>query len=374
MGGEGLQQVHVVVHAQLRGDGEHEGVGGHDGGVVLQGLDELVGFAGVAPAEGGLQAVDDADLVAAHGLADEQLPVVVVHEGEHAAADRDARVAGVAGVAPGDAVAGDLLGLEVGEGVAGGLGEQRRTHEVHALLGGPLGGVAAAGAPPDARRQAGGVRLDAEAAAPAELGGIRLGEGLAADGAQEQVELVAGDVGAAGVGRPLVAERLPAAEGGLGRPAGDAEGDAAVGKQVEGGGLLGEVQRVLVAHVDDAGADLDALRPRRDGRQQRHRRRRLPREMVHAEVGAVDAELVGRDGQVDGLREHVGGLVTRAAGAVVAEGQEPERFHVPVNKSGAGRIPAVCAVRRASCGCVACRRPTAAPARPCGAPRRWRTR
>ena len=335
--------MHVVVHAELRGDGEHQRIGAHHGLVRLQRLDELVGFAGVALAERRPEAVDDADLVAALRLADEQLPVVVGHQGEDAAADGHARDPLVAGGLPCGAVPGDLLGLQGGEGVAGGLGEQGGAHQVHALLAGPLGGVARACAPPDPRREPGGVRLDAQVPVRAELAGIGGGQALAADGAQEQVELLAGEVGAAGVGGAVIAEGLPAAQGGFRRSARDAEGHAPVGQQVEGGGFLGEVQRVLVAHVDDPGADLDALGPRGDRRQQRHGRRRLLGEMVDAEVRPVDADLVGGDGQFDGLLEHVGGVVAGAGAAEVAEGQEPERFHVHVNKTGAEAIPALTA-------------------------------
>ena len=58
----------------------------------------------------------------------------------------------------------DLLGLELVERHPGVLGQERRAHQVHALLGGPDGGRAGAGAPPDAIGQAGGLRLDGEPA------------------------------------------------------------------------------------------------------------------------------------------------------------------------------------------------------------------
>ena len=60
------------------------------------------------------------------------------------------------------------------------------------------------------------MRLDAQVPVRAELAGIGGGQAVAADGAQEQVELLAGDVGAAGVGGAVLAEGLPAAQGGLG--------------------------------------------------------------------------------------------------------------------------------------------------------------
>jgi len=58
-----------------------------------------------------------------------------------------------------------------------------------------------------------------------------------------------GDVNSTGVGAAGVAEGLPAAPGLLRRAAGDTDGDALIGEQVKGSNLLGQVERVLVAHV-----------------------------------------------------------------------------------------------------------------------------
>lgn len=52
--GEVLQDAQVRVHAQLAGDGDHEGVRLQQGGVLLQLFDELVRFVGVGASEGGL--------------------------------------------------------------------------------------------------------------------------------------------------------------------------------------------------------------------------------------------------------------------------------------------------------------------------------
>ena len=54
-----------------------------------------------------------------------------------------------------------VLRLQLVERHAAIFGEQGRRHEVHAAAPGPLGRVAVAGAPPDARAQAGRVGLDA---------------------------------------------------------------------------------------------------------------------------------------------------------------------------------------------------------------------
>ena len=98
-----------------------------------------------------------------------------------------------------------------------------------------------------------------------------------------------------------VAERLGAAPGGLGRAAADAELEPAAGEQIRGGGVLRHVQRVLVAHVDDAGADLDPAGLDADRGEERERRGELAREVVDADERAVDADLLGGDGELDRL-------------------------------------------------------------------------
>src|SRR5690606_3076275 len=99
------------------------------------------------------------------------------------------------------------------------------------------------------------------------------------------------------------AEVAPAVDYLLGRAAADAELQAAAGDQVGGAGVLDHVERVLVTHVDNGRADLDARGPGPDRRQQRERRGELPGEVVHAEVSAVGAQLLGGHGQVDRLEQ-----------------------------------------------------------------------
>jgi hypothetical protein len=115
----------------------------------------------------------------------------------------------------------------------------------------------------------------------------------------------------------------------LGRPPADAELQPAARDQVGGAGVLRQVQGVLVPHVDDRGTDLDPVRAGADGGQQRERRAELAGEVVHPEVGAVGAELLGRHGQLDGLQQCVGrGLhpgVRR--GRPVAEREESDLLH-----------------------------------------------
>ena len=98
----------------------------------------------------------------------------------------------------------------------------------------------------------------------------------------------------------------------------------AAGDQVGRAGVLGHVERVLVAHVDDGRADLDSARSRADGRQQRKRRGKLAREVVDAEVGAVGAELLRRDGEVDRLQERVRRRAGSATAAKASNGRRRE--------------------------------------------------
>jgi hypothetical protein len=104
----------------------------------------------------------------------------------------------------------------------------------------------------------------------------------------------------------LIAEVAPAVDDLLRRAAADPELQPSAGDQIRGARVLDHVERILVPHVDDRGADLDPARPRADRGQQRKRRAELAREMVHAEVGAVEAELLGGDRQIDRLQERVG--------------------------------------------------------------------
>ena len=93
------------------------------------------------------------------------------------------------------------------------------------------------------------------------------------------------------------------------------------------GRFLGHVQRVLVAHVDDARADLDPVGPDADRRQKRKRGRELPCEMMNAHERSVDADLFGRDCELDRLAERVAPGVCQPSGWVPgAERQEADLF------------------------------------------------
>ncbi len=126
-----------------------------------------------------------------------------------------------------------------------------------------------------------------------------------------------------------VTEIAPALDHLLGRAATDAELQASAGDEVGRAGVLRHVERVLVAHVDDRGADLDPLGPRADGRQQRERRAELAGEVMHAEVGAVRAELLGGDRELDRLQQRVGrrSRLRLRRRRPMAEGEEADFFH-----------------------------------------------
>ena len=173
----------------------------------------------------------------------------------------------------------------------------------------PDRGRVGAGAPPDPLAQAWRMRLEAQQ--PRRVGEHRPRVGLRRNPrrAARRGKLPRG----AGPCRRrvcpsagLVAEVAPAVDHLFGRAAADAELQASAGDEVRRAGVLGHVQRVLITHVDDRRADLDALGLRADRREQRKRRGELAREMVHAKIGAVGAELLGGDREFDRLQQRVG--------------------------------------------------------------------
>ena len=146
--------------------------------------------------------------------------------------------------------------------------------------------------------------------------GVGLGKAFAGQHLQEDQGVTAGHVGVGLAFGGLVAEVAPAINDLFGRAAADAQLQAAAGDQVGGTGVLHHVQRVLVAHVDDGGADLDAAGARADGGQQREGRAQLAGEVMDAKVGTIDADPLGLDRQFDGLQQRVG----RSAGLRAAGG------------------------------------------------------
>ena len=111
-----------------------------------------------------------------------------------------------------------------------------------------------------------------------------------------------------GVGLALggcVAEVTPPFDHLFGRAAADTQLQAATADQVGRSRILSHVERVLVAHVDHAGAYLDPAGPGANRGQQREGRCELLGEVVNAEIRAVGTQLLGRDGQIDRLQQHV---------------------------------------------------------------------
>src|SRR5690606_11748943 len=123
---------------------------------------------------------------------------------------------------------------------------------------------------------------------------------------QKYFRVAAGHVSVALALRRGVAEIAPAVDDLLGRAAADAELQTPAGDEVGRAGVLRHVERVLVAHVDDGRADLDAARTGSYRRQQRERRAELAGKVVHAEIGSVRAEFLGGDGELDRLQQRVG--------------------------------------------------------------------
>ena len=113
------------------------------------------------------------------------------------------------------------------------------------------------------------------------------------------------------------------------------------GDEVGGAGVLDHVQRVLVAHVDDGRADLDALGPRADRRQERERRRELLGEVVDPEVGAVGTQILDRLGELDRLDERVRRRphLRVGRGRPMPEREEPDLLHAVILRTTAPTRP-----------------------------------
>src|SRR2546430_14340189 len=78
-------------------------------------------------------------------------------------------------------------------------------------------------------------------------------------------------------------------------------------------GGLGHVERFLVAHVDDAGADLDPAGLDADRREEREGGGELAGEVVDADERPVDPDLLGGDRELDGLAKRVAARVGQPA-------------------------------------------------------------
>ena len=105
--------------------------------------------------------------------------------------------------------------------------------------------------------------------------------------------------------RRVVAKMPPPIDHLLRRASADPELQPPTGDEVGCSRILYHVEWILVAHVDNGGADLDAPCPRAHRRQQREWRRELAREMVNPEVRAVRAKRLRGNGEIDGLQQRV---------------------------------------------------------------------
>jgi len=124
--------------------------------------------------------------------------------------------------------------------------------------------------PPDPLRKAGRLRLHREHRAPGtatDIGGDYAGTG---DRARNSSVFARASIGVERIAECLRPRATPAP-----RAAAHAQLQAPPANRVRGGGILGHVERVLVAHVDHAGADLDPARPHSDSSEQRKRRGEL---------------------------------------------------------------------------------------------------
>jgi hypothetical protein len=186
---------------------------------------------------------------------------------------------------------------------------QGRALQVHPELCRPNRRGIGAGAPPDARAQPLRIRLQAQQARRVleHRPGVWLGKTVATQHVEEHLGMAPAHIGIAlALGR-AIAEIAPAIDHLLGRAPAEPQLEAPAGDQVSRARILGHVERVLVPHVDDPGANLDAAGLGAHGGQQRERRGELAGEMMNAEIGAVRAQFLGCDGQVDRLQQRVCG-------------------------------------------------------------------
>jgi hypothetical protein len=112
VGQDRLEDVRIVGDAELVGHGQQQCIGLGDGVVLLELFDQGIRLGGVAAAEDRARVrVDESDLVVTVARAPEISAVAIVDQCEDAAADRDARLALMAGLLPGGAVGADLRRL-----------------------------------------------------------------------------------------------------------------------------------------------------------------------------------------------------------------------------------------------------------------------
>src|SRR5208282_6243962 len=112
--------------------------------------------------------------------------------------------------------------------------------------------------------------------------------------------------------------------------AADSQLEPAGSDEVRGASVLCHVVRILIAHVDDRGADFNLSRFGSNGGKQRKRRCQLAGEMMYAEIGSVHSEALGFHGEIDGLQERVsrGARFRLPRRCPMAERKEADLLHV----------------------------------------------
>ena len=334
MGGEVFQDLHVDVYTHPSGDGNEQRVGGHDRRVGLELLNKLVRLGSVGAAEGsGANVGQGAHLIGTGSVHAEHLHIRTVDDGEYGAGHRHARGPIVTDFLPYGTVPAYLVSLDLAQSLSSGFGNQGGRHQVQPVLRSLLRRCVGARAVEDMPAQRGCHGEDWQGRAGLEHVGVLTlqrcggGEPGAVDSSHEGLKMGARHVSAVG-GLALVAEGLPAALSNLGGAAGDSQGHTSAGELIQGCGLLGEVERIFVAHVNHAGAHLDLLGGGGNRTKQWHRRGRLWHEVVDAEGGIVHADLVRSLGD---LQVDLGDLLRRrpalAADGIMPEAQETESSH-----------------------------------------------
>ena len=150
---------------------------------------------------------------------------------------------------------------------------ERRTLQVHTKLGRPLRRRIGAGAPPDALAQAVGIGLEAQQAGRVRKHRARvgLGEALAKQQFEEDLGVAPSHISVGHTLRRHVAEVVEAIDHLLGRTPTNAELQTTASDEIGGARILRHIHRILITHVDNRGADLDALGLGTAGREQRER-------------------------------------------------------------------------------------------------------
>lgn len=172
---------------------------------------------------------------------------------------------------PGLPEGADLLRLLDMERLARFIRLQGGALQIHAKLRRPNRRGVGAGTPPDALAQPFGMWLQPQKAGRVgeHRSRVRFGKAFALQQFEEDLGMLPRHILFALAFSGAVTEVTPAVDHLFRRAAADAELQAAAGDEIGRTCVFSHVERVFIAHVDDAGTDLDALRSGADGREQR---------------------------------------------------------------------------------------------------------